>query len=63
MIDEYTRQQDIKNENTDGLSSRLEKLEVKADQMQEKINARLQQINELLEKAVQHRTVIKTGDS
>ena len=63
MIDEYTRQQDIKNENTDELSSRLEELEVKADQMQEKTNSRLQQINELLEKAVQHRSVIKIGDS
>ena len=63
MIDEYTRQQDIKNENTDELSSRLEELEVKADQMQEKTNSRLQQINELLEKAVQHRSVVKIGDS
>ena len=62
VVDEYTRKRDTMNENTDELNNRLEELEAKANDMQETTNARLQQINELLEKAVQHRSVVTIGD-
>ena len=62
VVDEYTRKQDVKNETADELNSRMEELEEKANEMQEQTNARLQQISVLLEKAMQHRSVLTIGD-
>ena len=62
VVDEYTRKQDVKNETADELNSRMEELEEKANEMQEQTNARLQQISVLLEKAMQHRSVVTIGD-
>ena len=64
VVDEYTRRQDSGSEiAADELSGRLEELESKTKRMQEKTNAKLQQINELLEKMAVHKSVIKIGDS
>ena len=64
VVDEYTRRQDTGSETAaDELSGRLEELESKTKQMQDKTNAKLQQINELLEKMAVHKSVIKIGDS
>ena len=55
-IDKYTREQDVVSENTaDELSRRLDELETKATQFQEKTNVKLQQMNELLEKLAAHK--------
>ena len=56
LIDEYTRQKDIGRENTaDELSRRLDDLETKSSEFQEKTTGKLQQMNALLEKMTEHR--------
>ena len=56
LIDEYTRKKDIGRENTaDELSRRLDDLETKSSEFQEKTTGKLQQMNALLEKMTEHR--------
>ena len=56
LIDEYTRQKDIGRESTaDELSRRLDDLETKSSEFQEKTTGKLQQMNALLEKMTEHR--------